>query len=238
MAMRSSLLAALIVIAAAAGAAGQASTPQRPPSGALQSQSTSPFPGTIPQTPGAPPAPVTPPANIVSPPPPGRIFAAEHGLIFNAIKPDKVADFETVIAKLREALETSKDPVRNQQGWGWKIFKAAEPGPNGSVLYVFVMDPAVKGADYGVAKILSEAYPTEIMELYRMYSGAYATAGQTLLNLGPVPTPGEITTPAAVGGAPTTTAPTTGTPAATAPTTTTPTTTAPTTTAPRPTAPR
>jgi len=128
------------------------------------------------------------------------VFASEQGLIFNAIRPDKVMDFETVIAKLREALANSKDPVRNQQGWGWKIFKAAEPGPNGSVLYVFVVDPAVKGADYGVAKILAEAYPAEIMELYRMYTTAFATAGQTLLNLGPVPS-----TPA-VPGAPATTA--------------------------------
>ena len=124
--------------------------------------------------------------NVVSPPALGRVFAAEQGLIFNAIRPDKVMDFEIVIAKLRAALANSKDPVRNQQGWGWKIFKAAEPGPNGSVLYVFVMDPAVKGADYGVAKILAEAYPTEIMELYRMYAGAFSTAGQTLMNLQPV----------------------------------------------------
>jgi len=60
----------------------------------------------------------------------------------------------------------------------------------------------VKGADYGVAKILAEAYPTEIMELYRMYSGAFATAGQTLVNLGPVPAPGPggvSTTPPAAG---------------------------------------
>ena len=211
-----------MLIVTAAGAAGQTATPQRPPAGALEPQTTSPFPGTAPQTPGAPPAPLTPPANVVAPPPPGRVFAAEQGLIFNAVKPDKVADFETVIAKLRQALETSKNPIRNQQGWGWKIFKATEPGPNGSVLYVFVMDPAVKGADYGVAKILAEAYPTEIMELYRMYSGAYATAGQTLLNLGPVPTPGATTTPGTIGAAPTTTTPTT-----TAPTTTAPTTTAP-----------
>ena len=161
-----------------------------PPSGALQPQQTSPLPGATPQTPSAPPAP--PPAapapgqSVVSPPPVGRVFAAEQGLIFNAIRPDKVMDFETVIAKLRAALANSKDPVRNQQGWGWKIFKAAEPGPNGSVLYVFVMDPAVKGADYGVAKILAEAYPSEIMDLYRMYTGAFATAGQTLVNLQPV----------------------------------------------------
>jgi hypothetical protein len=64
------------------------------------------------------------------------------------------------------------------------------------VLYVFVMDPTVKGADYGVAKILAEAYPTEIMELYRMYTGAFATAGQTLMNLQPVAaTPGASAPP-------------------------------------------
>src|SRR5882672_3808677 len=178
-----------------------ATTPQPPPPGALQPQQTTPLPGATPQTPTAPPAPVPPPGqSVVSPPPLGRVFAAEQGLIFNAIRPDKVMDFETVIARLRAALANSKDPVRNQQGWGWKIFKAAEPGPNGSVLYVFVMDPAVKGADYGVAKILAEAYPTEIMDLYRMYTTAFATAGQTLINLQPVPS-----TPAAAG-APTATA--------------------------------
>src|SRR5258705_13423255 len=168
----------------------QAAAPQSPPAGALQPQQTSPAPGTPPSA-TAPPAPVPGPPppgqSVVSPPPLGRVFASEHGLIFNAIRPDKVMDFETVILKLREALANSKDPVRNQQGWGWKVYKAAEPGPNGSVLYVFLMDPAVKGADYGVAKILAEAYPTEIMELYRMYTGALAPAGQTLINLQPIP---------------------------------------------------
>jgi len=165
----------------------QTATPQPAPQGAVQPQQTSPLPGATPATPSAPPAPAPPPGqSVVSPPPLGRVFASEQGLIFNAIRPDKVVDFETVIAKLREALANSKDPVRNQQGWGWKVYKAAEPGPNGSVLYVFVMDPVVKGADYGVAKILAEAYPTEIMELYRMYTTAFAPAGQTLINLQPV----------------------------------------------------
>jgi len=179
-----------------------ATTPPPAPAGALQPQQTSPTPGT-PPSPTVPPAPVAapPPGQaVVSPPPLGRVFASENGLMFNAIRPDKVTDFETVIEKLRAALANSKDPVRNQQGWGWKIFRAAEPGPNGSVLYVFLMDPTVKGADYGVAKILAEAYPTEIMELYRMYTTAFATAGQTLINLNPVPS-----TPAAPG-APTATA--------------------------------
>jgi hypothetical protein len=191
--MRSSLIAVLLIsttacLAEAWSAKADLGQGGPPPAGALQPQQTSPVPGATPQTPSAPPAPAPPPGqNVVSPPPLGRVFASEQGLIFNAIRPDKVMDFETVLAKLRSALADSKDPVRNQQGWGWKIYKAAEPGPNGSVLYVFVMDPAVKGADYGVAKILSEAYPNEIMELYRMYTGAFATAGQTLINLQPIP---------------------------------------------------
>jgi len=183
--MRSIFYVAALALAIFTSELTMASAPRAQGAGALQPEQTSPAPG-LPPTPGAPPAPV-PPQNVVAPPAPGRVFAAEHGMIFNAIRPDKVADFETVLAKLRQALETSKNPTRAAQGQSWKVFKAAEPGPNGSVLYVFVMDPVVKGADYGVAKVLAEAYPTEIAELYRMYNGAFATAGQTLLNLQDLP---------------------------------------------------
>jgi hypothetical protein len=186
MLMRPTFYVAAVALVMSIGEPATASAAGAQGAGALQPEQTSPAPG-LPPTPGAPPAPV-PPQSVVAPPSPGRVFAAEHGMIFNAIRPDKVADFETVLAKLRQALATSKDPARSAQGRGWKVFKAAEPGPNGSVLYVFVMDPVVKGADYGVAKVLAEAYPTEIAELYRMYSGAFATAGQTLLNLQDLPT--------------------------------------------------
>jgi len=187
--MRStSSIAGVVLVALTASVSGVASAAWAQGAGALQPQQTSPVPGAASQTPGAPPAPV-PQQSVVAPPSVGRVFAAEHGIIFNAIRPDKVVDFETVLARLREALETSKDATRSAQGRGWKIFKAAEPGPNGSVLYVFVMDPVVKDADYGVAKVLAEAYPAEIGELYRMYSGAFAAAGQTLLNLQDPPAP-------------------------------------------------
>jgi len=181
-------IAAVLVVALAASRPVTAFSPEPQGAGSLAPEQTAPG-GTTP-TPGAPPAPV-PPQNVVAPPPPGRVFASEHGVVFNAIRPDKVMDFETVLAKLRQALAASTDATRSAQGRGWKVYKAAEPGPNGSVLYVFVMDPVVKGADYGVAKILAEAYPAEIAELYRMYSGAFAAAGQTLLNLQDLPaTPG------------------------------------------------
>ncbi|MGE0446563.1 MAG: hypothetical protein AB7P99_15155 [Vicinamibacterales bacterium] len=115
-----------------------------------------------------------------------RVFGTEAGMIFNAIRPDAVKDFEMVIGRLRQALEQSTDPVRRQQAASWKIFKAVEPGPANSVLYVFVMDPAVKGAEYGVAKILAEAFPAEAQELYRLYIGAFS-GGQTMLSLQPQP---------------------------------------------------
>ena len=114
--------------------------------------------------------------------PQARAFGSDAGMMFNPIKPEATADFEMVMGKLKEALTKSQDPTRQQQAKSWKLFKAQEPGPGGSVLYVFVMDPAVKGADYTVSKILAEAFPTEVQALYAKYSAAYA-GGQSLINL-------------------------------------------------------
>src|SRR5262249_15872612 len=83
-------------------------------------------------------------------------------------------DFEATVAKLREAFSKSDKPERKQQAASWKVFKAVEPGANNSVLYIFVMDPVVKGADYAVAKILSEAFPDDVQHIYSKFSESYA----------------------------------------------------------------
>ncbi len=114
--------------------------------------------------------------------PTGRVFGSEAGVIFNPIQRDKTDDFEIVIGRIQSALKVSTDPIRRQQGNGWKVYRAVEPGPNGSVLYLFFMDPVVVGADYTVSQILSEAFPDEIQEIYKLYIGAYA-GNQSLLNL-------------------------------------------------------
>lgn len=113
---------------------------------------------------------------------PKRMFGSGAGMVLNFIKPDKTADFEAVIAKLKEALTTSSDPVRQQQGRSWKVFKSPDPAANNAVLYVFIIDPAVPNADYTVSMILAEAFPTEVQALYEKYSGAYAS-GQNFVNL-------------------------------------------------------
>ena len=103
-------------------------------------------------------------------------------MVLNFIKPDKTADFEAVVAKLREALQKSDKPGRSQQATSWKVFRAAEPAANGTTLYVFVIDPVVKGADYTVSTILAEMFPNEVQALYKQYADAYAT-GQNYVNL-------------------------------------------------------
>jgi hypothetical protein len=113
---------------------------------------------------------------------PKRVFGSDAGMVLNFIKPDKTADFEEVIGKLREALQKSDDPVRQRQAKSWKVFKSTDPAANNTVLYVFFIDPAVPDADYTVSTILAAAFPTEVQDLYKKYVDAYAS-GQNFVNL-------------------------------------------------------
>lgn len=128
-----------------------------------------------------PAAPAAAPAQPAQPAP-GLTFDGDAGLIFMQIKPDKTADFESVMAKLHEALTKTDKPERKQQAAGWKIYKSTEPGPGGNVLYVAIVTPALKGADYTVAKILYEVFPTEVQTIFPTYRDSFA-AGLSRTNL-------------------------------------------------------
>jgi pyruvate/2-oxoglutarate dehydrogenase complex dihydrolipoamide acyltransferase (E2) component len=132
----------------------------------------------------APATPATPaaPAAAAQAAPTVRTFASDAGMVLNFIKPDKTADFESVIGKLKEALQKSAKPERKQQAASWKVFKSPDPAAGGNVLYVFMIDPSVKGADYTVSTILAEAFPAEVQALYKQYAEAYAS-GQNFVNL-------------------------------------------------------
>lgn len=184
--MRSLVLATLITLTVcAAPIAAQQPAPAPPgTTGPLQPPATQPpeQPSTPPPAEGQPPAGQADPSQPAAAPQVGRVIAADAGLIFFPVKPERTQDFEKIVAKLKEALALSEDPVRRQQAEGWKVFKAVEPGPNGTALYVFLIDPAVKGSDYAFWKTLYDAFPAEVQELYRLYTAASAS-GQTLLNL-------------------------------------------------------
>jgi hypothetical protein len=122
------------------------------------------------------------PAQQAQAAPTTRVFASDAGMVLNFIKPDKTADFEAVMNKLKEALAKSEKPERKQQAASWQVFKSPDPAAGGNVLYVFLINPSVKEADYTVSTILNEAFPTEVQALYKQYADAYAS-GQNFVNL-------------------------------------------------------
>src|SRR6187399_1476892 len=152
----------------------------------------------VPAVPGARPPAVAPAPTAIA----ARTFTAPVGLLFNTVRPDKVADFEKLIAAVRAKLESSTDPAIQAQAKGWRFYKAAELGPGNSVLYVFVIDPTVPGEDYGLGRILSQGSTDAValQETWKLYTSS-VTGGGTLLNLSlvpdPPPEPGPAAEPAA-----------------------------------------
>src|SRR5207249_5480544 len=61
------------------------------------------------------------------------MFMSDGSLLINYVKPDKTADFEMVMGKVKEALAKSDKPERKAQAEGWKVFKTDLPGPQGAV---------------------------------------------------------------------------------------------------------
>jgi len=131
---------------------------------------------------------VTPPAAPQAPAaaqpavPASRKFTSDSGIIFNVIKPDKAAEFEAILVRVKEALGKSQDPKRKQQALSWRVFKGLEAGPGGNIVYIFFFDPAVKDEDYTVSAILTEAFPNEAQDLWARYVACFVS-GQTMLNL-------------------------------------------------------
>ena len=119
-----------------------------------------------------------------------RVFKSGAGLMLKFVRPERVSDFEATLTRLKEALDRSNLPGRRQQAAGWRVFRAAETSLNGDVVYVFEINPVIPGADYSVATILEEAFPSEAKSLYRRYADSHA-AQQNIVNLSLIAAFGE-----------------------------------------------
>ncbi len=126
------------------------------------------------------------------------VFGKDVAMLTFYIKPDKTADFEKVITKLHQALANSDKPERKQQAASWKVFKVSEAGPSGTVVYINIMSPVLKGADYSIAKIINEVYPAEAQVLFPAYKEAIAGVAHSELDLvADLSTPAPPAAPAA-----------------------------------------
>jgi hypothetical protein len=95
------------------------------------------------------------------------------------IKPDKTADFESVIAKYKEALAKSDKPERKQQLAGMKFFKG--PAAAQGVPYIIVVDPVIKGQEYDITRVVTEVFPVEVQAVYQKYKDSFAGRGISAL---------------------------------------------------------
>jgi len=100
-------------------------------------------------------------------------FDGDTALWTVAIRPDRTADFERVLTRLREALATSPDASRRRQAEGWHVIRLRTMLPDGNAGYVHVIHPVVRDVDYSVMRTLYDAFPKERQELYELYRGAF-----------------------------------------------------------------
>ena len=119
---------------------------------------------------------------------PKMTLEGDAALLTVAIRPEKAADFEQVMARMRDALLNSDDPKRREQAAGWKVMKLAKPLPDGNVGYVHVINPVTTDADYSVMQTLYEVFPEERQTLYELYRGAFVknlslATGEIVLDL-------------------------------------------------------
>jgi hypothetical protein len=141
-------------------------------------------PATPAQAPTAPQTTASPqvPAATMPAVPASRKFTADTGVMFSLILASKTADFESVLARVKEALAKSQDPKRKQQALSWRVLKGVEPGAGGNIVYIWFFDPAVKDVEYSITTILTEAFPNEAQDLWAKYTACFASP-QSMLNL-------------------------------------------------------
>ena len=100
------------------------------------------------------------------------------------IKPDKTADFESVIANYKEAFAKSEKPVRKQQLAGIKFFKSPQMA-QGNAVYIIYVDPVVPNEEYDISRVIAEVFPVEVQDVFEKYKGAFA--GRAITSLQKVP---------------------------------------------------
>jgi hypothetical protein len=104
-------------------------------------------------------------------------YTGEVVLAAYTVNAGKDADYEKVIATLKDSLMKSERPEAKEQLAGWKIVKNSAPQPDGSSLYVHIITP-VKDADYSITNLVYEVVkdPTEQKAFYDLYRGALKQA--------------------------------------------------------------
>lgn len=128
-------------------------------------------------------------------------YNADTVIVMYAVNPGKDAEYEQVIAKLREALGKSTAPEAKQQLVGWQVVKSQKSLTNDtSSTYIHIISPVVKNADYSIVNIVyAVSTDDEKRAFYDLYKGALKGALSQITANNPVGAPAAPA--AAAGGA-------------------------------------
>jgi hypothetical protein len=117
-------------------------------------------------------------------------FTTPAGILLVQIKPDKTADFEEMVGKLKAGFAKTQDATLKQQAAGFKVYKSAEPfGAN--ALYVVQLEPTVPNSEYELFNMLLRTMTPEeqraegVADMWKRYADAFA-AGLSKLSLTPI----------------------------------------------------
>jgi hypothetical protein len=113
-------------------------------------------------------------AQPAAPAKPNIAFQNDAGLVIVYIKPDKTADFEDLMNKLKEGLAKMDAPEAKQQAASLKVFKSPAPAGATVAAYFILADPAVKNVEYWFLPILYKAFPNDGQALFQKWSDAKA----------------------------------------------------------------
>jgi len=142
------------------------------------------------QPPQTPPATQQPPATQPPAGPPKLAFSSDSGLLLIQIKKDQTAAFEELMAKLKAGVAKTTDETVKKQMAGFKVYKSSEDMA-GNALYVVVVDPATKDAEYELFAVLQKVLTPEelrdpaVIEMSKKAAAAFAQ-GYNKLNLTPL----------------------------------------------------
>jgi hypothetical protein len=146
------------------------------------------------QEPAAQPAAQQPAADQAAaqqPAPQKLTYEGDTVIVVWAANPGKDAEYEQVIAKLKDALAKSTEPHAREQAAGWTITKLSKPlTPDAGSSYLHVISPVIKGADYSIVNIVyAVSTDEEKRAFYDLYKGALKGGllqwqGTTVSNLG------------------------------------------------------
>ena len=111
------------------------------------------------------------------------LFPGGAGLVLNFIKPDKAAEWEGILDKVKEGLKASEKPERKAQAASWKVYKVSEQPVKEAVLYMWILEGAPTDQEYSMTKLMQELFPKEAVDLYKQYSDSYVPPLQQIFHL-------------------------------------------------------